>query len=47
MTTAPTTPAELGFAMPAEWQPHDRTWMAFPTSNETFAADELHAARQA
>jgi len=41
------TPAELGFAMPAEWQPHDRTWMAFPTPNETFDEGELHAARLA
>jgi agmatine deiminase len=46
MTTAQ-TPAELGFSMPAEWQPHDRTWMAFPTSNITFEGEELHAARQA
>ncbi|MFF3039601.1 agmatine deiminase family protein [Arthrobacter citreus] len=22
--------------MPAEWAPHERTWMAFPPSNETF-----------
>lgn len=24
------TPAEAGFAMPAEWEPHDRCWMAWP-----------------
>nr|WP_042435005.1 agmatine deiminase family protein [Streptacidiphilus anmyonensis] len=46
MTETP-TPASLGWSMPAEWAPHDRTWMAFPTSNETFAGDELHLARQA
>ncbi|MCC3282091.1 agmatine deiminase family protein [Arthrobacter caoxuetaonis] len=23
-------------AMPAEWAPHERTWMAFPPSNDTF-----------
>ncbi|WP_441246727.1 agmatine deiminase family protein [Kitasatospora sp. McL0602] len=43
-----TTPASLGFRMPAEWHPHERTWMAFPTDNPTF--DEpahLHAAREA
>ncbi|QMU76008.1 agmatine deiminase family protein [Streptacidiphilus sp. PB12-B1b] len=45
--TTDQTPAELGFGMPAEWQPHDRTWMAFPTANETFGEDELHAAREA
>ena len=45
--TTDQTPAELGFSMPAEWQPHERTWMAFPTANETFGEEELHAARQA
>ncbi len=24
--------------MPAEWEAHQRTWMAFPPSNETFGA---------
>ncbi len=24
------TPAELGFAMPAEWEPHEATWLAWP-----------------
>ena len=43
-----TTPASLGYRMPAEWAPHDRTWMAFPTANRTFdSAEHLHAARLA
>ncbi|WP_371482408.1 agmatine/peptidylarginine deiminase [Kitasatospora sp. NBC_00315] len=43
-----TTPAVLGYRMPAEWAPHDRTWMAFPTANQTFdSAEHLHAARLA
>jgi agmatine deiminase len=25
--------------MPAEWAPHQRTWMEFPPSNETFGSD--------
>ena len=25
-----TTPAELGFAMPAEWEPHEATWLGWP-----------------
>jgi agmatine deiminase len=25
--------------MPAEWEPHDRTWMAFPPANDTFGSD--------
>ncbi|MGW4646744.1 agmatine deiminase family protein [Kitasatospora sp. NPDC004289] len=46
MTAA--TPAQLGFRMPAEWHPHDRTWMAFPTDNPTFdTPDHLHNAREA
>jgi agmatine deiminase len=26
----PTTPAALGFRMPAEWEPHEATWLAWP-----------------
>ncbi|HEY3737879.1 MAG TPA: agmatine deiminase family protein [Jatrophihabitans sp.] len=36
--------------MPPEWAPHERCWMAFPPSNETFGADggdDLHRARVA
>lgn len=29
-TVAERTPAELGFAMPAEWEPHEATWLAWP-----------------
>ncbi|MDH6132466.1 agmatine deiminase [Kitasatospora sp. MAA4] len=46
--TTPATPASLGYSMPAEWHPHERTWMAFPTDNQTFDSPEhLHAARLA
>ena len=31
-----TTPRLDGFRMPAEWDPHERTWMEFPPVNETF-----------
>src|SRR5512147_2353552 len=24
------TPAALGFSMPAEWEPHEATWLAWP-----------------
>src|SRR3989442_876653 len=24
------TPAELGFSMPAEWEKHEATWLAWP-----------------
>ncbi|MCW2815484.1 MAG: agmatine deiminase family protein [Nocardioides sp.] len=36
--------------MPAEWAPHERTWMAYPVSNETFGpvgGDTLARARTA
>jgi agmatine deiminase len=43
-----TTPSSLGYSMPAEWHPHERTWMAFPTDNQTFDTPEhLHQARLA
>jgi agmatine deiminase len=28
--TSPKTPAQLGFAMPAEWEPHEATWLGWP-----------------
>ncbi len=30
MTSAGPTPRELGFRMPAEWEPHEATWIAWP-----------------
>lgn len=42
------TPASDGFAMPGEWAPHARCWMAWPVREETFGgADALEAARGA
>jgi agmatine deiminase len=32
--TSNPTPAQLGFRMPAEWQPHASTWMAWPHDDE-------------
>jgi len=29
-----TTPAQLGFRMPAEWEPHEATWIAWPHNRE-------------
>ena len=35
MTDAPTySPRELGFRMPAEWEPHAATWLAWPHNEE-------------
>src|ERR1044072_228162 len=30
------TPAELGFHMPAEWHPHDATWLTWPKDPVTW-----------
>ncbi|MGI9518480.1 MAG: agmatine deiminase family protein [Pirellulaceae bacterium] len=39
------TPAELGFRMPAEWHPHEATWLAWPHNRDTWP-DNLPAAQQ-
>ncbi|MFD6432247.1 agmatine/peptidylarginine deiminase [Streptomyces venezuelae] len=42
------TAAADGFRMPAEWAPHERTWMAWPCPNPTFDDPEgLDASRLA
>ena len=28
--------------MPAEWEPHSSTWLAWPHSLETWKSDDLH-----
>src|SRR5262249_55538324 len=28
------TPAQLGYRMPAEWEPHEATWIAWPHNRE-------------
>ena len=42
----PQTPAEAGFSMPAEWAPHSRTWIAWPSRADLWGA-KLHAAQLA
>lgn len=39
-------PADDGFFMPAEWAPHQRTWMSWPCREETWGG-EIEAAREA
>jgi len=34
METAETTPCTLGYRMPAEWEPHEATWLAWPHNPE-------------
>jgi len=33
------TPRELGFRMPAEWEPHEAIWLSWPHDVETFGPD--------
>lgn len=35
-TVASPTPASLGYAMPAEWAPHEATWLSWPHNRETW-----------
>ena len=34
MTEATRTPRQLGYRMPAEWEPHEATWLAWPHNPE-------------
>jgi len=43
-TATDETPAALGFAMPAEWEPHEATWLAWP-HNPADWPDKLDAIR--
>src|ERR1039457_156137 len=38
------TPAELGYAMPAEWEPHEATWLGWP-HNQTDWPDKIDTIR--
>jgi agmatine deiminase len=40
------TPAALGFARPAEWGPHARTWLAWPERPATWRGEGIDAARK-
>jgi agmatine deiminase len=43
-TAVEQSPAALGFAMPAEWEPHEATWLAWP-HNPTDWPDKLDTIR--
>ncbi len=48
LDTADPYPARDGFFMPAEWEPHLRTWMCWPTRAEAYGGQEgLLRAKQA
>ena len=33
------TPAQLGYRLPAEWEPHAATWIAWPHRRATWLGD--------
>ena len=35
------TPASLGYRMPAEWEPHSRTWLTWPHNSETWPSQDM------
>ena len=37
----PSTPSSKNFFMPAEWEPHSSTWLAWPHNTETWKSDDL------
>ncbi|MCH8313455.1 MAG: agmatine deiminase family protein [Nitrospinae bacterium] len=39
--TDPQYPADMGFRMPAEWEPHSGTWLAWPHNLETWDKEVL------
>ena len=43
--TAGNSPADLGFYMPAEWQRHERCWMAWPCRAEVWG-DRLEGTKR-
>ncbi|WP_354701438.1 Agmatine deiminase [Paraconexibacter sp. AEG42_29] len=46
MTVLAGTPAAAGFAMPAEWEPHERTLMAWPCRRDMWGAQLAGAKEQ-
>ncbi|MBP9865387.1 MAG: agmatine deiminase family protein [Candidatus Omnitrophica bacterium] len=40
-------PAELGFHMPAEWERHAATWLAWPKNDITWPGEKMREAREA
>jgi agmatine deiminase len=46
--SAAKTPAQLGYAMPAEWAPHQATWFSWPHNPESWPGEgQLEAAERA
>ena len=41
--SGPATPFQLGYHLPAEWEPHESTWLSWPKNPLTFSPDLLEA----
>lgn len=41
MTPTIQTPRNLGYRMPAEWEPHEGTWLSWPHNEETWPSDSM------
>src|SRR5947207_1351461 len=43
--TSSSTPHALGFRMPAEWEPHEATWLSWPANDITWPGDMIFQVR--
>ena len=34
-------PVDLGYVMPAEWEPHEATWLTWPTGDHNWPGEAL------
>ena len=39
------SPADIGYRMPAEWEPHSGTWMGWPERPDNWREGAVHAQR--
>ncbi|HYB45391.1 MAG TPA: agmatine deiminase family protein, partial [Nitrososphaerales archaeon] len=42
----PETPFSMGYRMPAEWEPHEGTWLSWPKNPGTFTPEHLPSVRK-
>lgn len=40
------TPFSMGYRMPAEWEPHEGTWLSWPKNPETFSPEDLRMVKK-
>lgn len=47
MRTSQESPRSIGYRMPAEWEPHEATWLSWPYNRETWQGNFLDGAEEA